>query len=149
MLTATDPTAPPPPDLHAAAAALATGFPVPLPGLIAATDPHDVQRWVLRDRKPLRQWSVGRITLAGDAAHATSPYGAGMSIEDAYFLGRALRAVDLSDYSAVCAALQAYEDPRKPHTRRQVQQAWMPPAGVPRSLPCRDPCHASQRIAGC
>ncbi|GAA3388296.1 FAD-dependent oxidoreductase [Cryptosporangium minutisporangium] len=128
MLTATDPSAPPPPDLHAAAAELATGFPAPLPGLIAETDPQHVQRWVLRDRKPLKQWSKGRATLAGDAAHATSPYaayGAGMSIEDGYFLGRALHGVDLTDLDAVRGALQAYEDPRKPHTARQVQQAWM------------------------
>jgi 2-polyprenyl-6-methoxyphenol hydroxylase-like FAD-dependent oxidoreductase len=87
-----------------------------------------VQRWVLRDRRPLKQWSKGRATLAGDAAHPTSPYaayGAGMSIEDGYFLGRALRGVDLGDLAAVRAALQSYEDPRKPHTARQVQQALM------------------------
>ncbi|SHN23821.1 2-polyprenyl-6-methoxyphenol hydroxylase [Cryptosporangium aurantiacum] len=128
VLTATDPAAPPPADLHAAAAALATGFPAPLPGLVAATDSGNVQRWVLRDRKPLQQWSQGRVTLAGDAAHATSPYaayGAGMSIEDGYFVGRALRGVDLADFDAVCAALHSYETPRKPHTARQVNQAWM------------------------
>jgi 2-polyprenyl-6-methoxyphenol hydroxylase-like FAD-dependent oxidoreductase len=48
-----------------------------------------------------------------------------MSIEDGYFLGRALRGVDLAELAAVRAALQSYEDPRKPHTARQVQQAWM------------------------
>jgi 2-polyprenyl-6-methoxyphenol hydroxylase-like FAD-dependent oxidoreductase len=61
----------------------------------------------------------------GDAAHPTSPYaayGAGMSIEDGYFLGRALRGVDLT---AIQHCLQSYEDPRKPHTARQVQQAWI------------------------
>src|SRR3954447_26704826 len=93
VLTATDPDAAAPADLKSAATALATDFPAPLPGLIAATEPQNVQRWVLRDRKPLKQWSTGRITLCGDAAHATSPYaayGAGMSIEDGYFFGRAL-----------------------------------------------------------
>ncbi|MGY1625131.1 FAD-dependent oxidoreductase [Geodermatophilus sp. SYSU D00965] len=128
VLTATDPDAPAPADLAAAAAALATGFPAPLPGLIAATEPQHVQRWVLRDRPRLAQWSKGRITLAGDAAHPTSPYaayGAGMSIEDGYFIGRALRGVDLTDAAAVRRALQSYEDPRKPHTARQVQQAWL------------------------
>jgi 2-polyprenyl-6-methoxyphenol hydroxylase-like FAD-dependent oxidoreductase len=128
VLTATDPEAPAPADFKASAVELAAGFPAPLPGLVAATEPTDVQRWVLRDRRPLKQWSKGRATLAGDAAHPTSPYaayGAGMSIEDGYFLGRALRGVDLAELAAVRAALQSYEDPRKPHTARQVQQAWM------------------------
>jgi 2-polyprenyl-6-methoxyphenol hydroxylase-like FAD-dependent oxidoreductase len=60
---------------------------------------------------PLKRWSNGRITLAGDAAHATSPYaayGAGMSISDGYFLGQRLAGVDLADTAAVVAALQAY-----------------------------------------
>jgi 2-polyprenyl-6-methoxyphenol hydroxylase-like FAD-dependent oxidoreductase len=128
VLTATDPDAPAPADLKAAATELGTGFPAPLPGLISATEPGNVQRWVLRDRKPLKQWSAGRITLCGDAAHATSPYaayGAGMSIEDGYFFGRALRGVDLTDLAAVRQALQSYEDPRKPHTAKQVQMARM------------------------
>src|SRR3954469_5052527 len=128
VLTATDPDAPSPADLKAAGTALATDFPAPLPGLIAATEPQNVQRWVLRDRKPLKQWSTGRITLCGDAAHATSPYaayGAGMSIEDGYFFGRALRGVDLTDLAAVQRALQSYENLRKPHTAKQVNMARM------------------------
>lgn len=128
VLTATDPDAPAPADLKAAAARLAEGFPAPLPGLIAATEQENVQRWVLRDRPALKQWSKGRATLVGDAAHPTSPYaayGAGMSIEDGYFLGHALRGVDLTDLAAVQRALQSYEDPRKPHTAKQVQMAWM------------------------
>lgn len=126
-LTATDPLAPAPADLKAAAAELAAEFVPPLPDLIAATEPQNVQRWVLRDRVPIKQWSKGRATLVGDAAHPTSPYaayGAGMSIEDGYFVGRALRGVDLRDFAAVRAALQSYEDPRKPHTARQVQFAF-------------------------
>jgi 2-polyprenyl-6-methoxyphenol hydroxylase-like FAD-dependent oxidoreductase len=128
VLTATDPDAAAPEDLKAAAADLAAGFPAPLPGLVAATEPGNVQRWVLRDRPALKQWSKGRVTLVGDAAHPTSPYaayGAGMSIEDGYFLGVALRGVDLTDAAAVRRALQSYEDPRKPHTAKQVQMAWM------------------------
>ncbi|GHF36815.1 NAD(P)/FAD-dependent oxidoreductase [Amycolatopsis bartoniae] len=114
-------------DLHATAAAMAAGFAAPLPRLVAATRPEDVQRWVLRDRKPLRQWSKGRATIVGDAAHPTSPYaayGAGMATEDGYFLGRRLAGVDLSDYAAVRRALEEFEAPRKPHTARQSQQAW-------------------------
>ena len=114
-------------DYHAEATRLAAGFASPLPQLIAATDPTDVQRWVIRDRPPLEQWSKGRITLVGDAAHSTSPYaayGAGMATEDGYFLGRHLAGVDLSDIAAVTAAFAAYETPRKPHTAMQSQMAY-------------------------
>ena len=115
-------------DLHATATRLSAGFAHPMPRLVAATPPENLQRWELRDRKPLKQWSKGRATLVGDAAHPTSPYaayGAGMAIEDGYFLGRSLAGVDLSDYQAVRRALREYEEPRKPHTARQVQQAWI------------------------
>ncbi|GAA3733686.1 FAD-dependent oxidoreductase [Salinactinospora qingdaonensis] len=115
-------------DLHATATALGSEFPSPLPELIAATDPADVQRWQLRDRKPLKQWSKGRVTMAGDAVHPTSPYaayGAGMATEDGYFIGRHLAGVDLRDHAAVRRALHAYETPRKPHTARQSQQAFI------------------------
>jgi 2-polyprenyl-6-methoxyphenol hydroxylase-like FAD-dependent oxidoreductase len=115
-------------DLHTAATRMGAGFATPLPQLIAATAPGDVQHWVLRDRKPLKQWSKGRATIVGDAAHPTSPYaayGAGMAIEDGYFLGRRLAGVNLSDHAAVRTALETFETPRKPHTARQVQQAWM------------------------
>lgn len=115
-------------DLHATATKMGAEFAAPLPQLIAATEPGNVQRWVLRDRKPVKQWSKGRATLAGDAAHPTSPYaayGAGMATEDGYFLGRQLAGADLSDYASVRAALDAFETPRKPHTARQVQQAFI------------------------
>jgi 2-polyprenyl-6-methoxyphenol hydroxylase-like FAD-dependent oxidoreductase len=119
-----------PEDLHATATATAAAeaFPAPVPQLIAATEPKNIQRWVLRDRAPLKQWSKGRVTVVGDAAHPTSPYaayGAGMATEDGYFLGRRLAGLDLSDPAAVREALQSFEDPRKPHTKRQVQQAYI------------------------
>jgi 2-polyprenyl-6-methoxyphenol hydroxylase-like FAD-dependent oxidoreductase len=115
-------------DLHAAATRMAAGFAAPLPQLVAATPPENMQRWELRDRRPVPRWSKGRVTLVGDAAHPTSPYaayGAGMAIEDGYFLGRRLAGVDLSDHLAVRRALDEFEEPRKPHTARQVQQAWI------------------------
>jgi 2-polyprenyl-6-methoxyphenol hydroxylase-like FAD-dependent oxidoreductase len=128
VLSAHDPRQPFTGDLRAAATALGAEFPAPLPQLIARTDPASVQRWVLRDRKALNQWSKGRATIIGDAAHPTSPYaayGAGMATEDGYFLGRQLVGMDLSDYQAVRAVLDAFEAPRKPHTARQVQQAFV------------------------
>ena len=48
-----------------------------------------------------------------------------MATEDGYFLGRQLARVNLSDYTTVRAALDAFEIPRKPHTARQVQQAFI------------------------
>jgi 2-polyprenyl-6-methoxyphenol hydroxylase-like FAD-dependent oxidoreductase len=127
VLEACDPDAPAPADLLSRAKQLGRGFPHPLPALIERTEAQHVQRWVLRDRGYLQQWSQGRITLAGDAAHATSPYaayGAGMAIEDGYFIGRALRGVDLTDRTAVERALRGYEEPRKPHTAFQVKMAY-------------------------
>lgn len=106
---------------------LGADFASPLPELIAMAEEKNFQRWVIRDRPALKQWSKGRITLVGDAAHPTSPYaayGAGMSIEDGYFLSRQLAGVDLKDQAAVTKALNAYEEPRKPHTAFQVKMAY-------------------------
>ncbi|TLD08426.1 uncharacterized protein PgNI_07433 [Pyricularia grisea] len=106
----------------------AAGFPNgPLRDLVAATPAENLQTWRIRDREPLRQWSKGRITLAGDAAHATSPYaayGAGMSICDGYFLARLLRGRSLSDTEAVAGALREYDACRIPHTSDQVNLAY-------------------------
>jgi salicylate hydroxylase len=52
-------------------------------------------KWGLFLREPLRKWSVGRVTLLGDACHAMLPFlgqGANMAIEDGMVLARALQA---------------------------------------------------------
>jgi salicylate hydroxylase len=57
--------------------------------------PKSWKRWATADREPIGQWSFGRVTLLGDAAHPTTQYmaqGACMAIEDAVTLGEALRA---------------------------------------------------------
>ena len=44
------------------------------------------RRWAIADREPVRRWHQGRMTLLGDAAHATLQslaQGAGMALEDA------------------------------------------------------------------
>ena len=56
--------------------------------------PKDWSRWATADREPIAQWNFGRVTLLGDAAHATLQYlaqGACMAVEDAVTLGEALR----------------------------------------------------------
>ena len=124
-------------DRHATAAALASGFPAPLPELVAATDPAHVQRWVLRDRKPVKQWSKGRATIVGDAAHPTSPYaayGAGMATEDGYFLGRRLAGVDLSDLPP-CGGRCRTSRPRASRTppgRCSRRSSWASSSTTPR-----------------
>jgi salicylate hydroxylase len=62
--------------------------------------------WVLCDREPTKDWSKGRVTLLGDAAHPMLQYlaqGAGMALEDSLCLARCL---DESD--SVEAAFKAY-----------------------------------------
>ncbi|MBL5972254.1 MAG: FAD-dependent monooxygenase [Candidatus Leucobacter sulfamidivorax] len=114
-------------DYHATATRIAAEFPFPLPELVAATDPTHMHRWVLRDRIPLKKWSKGRATIIGDASHPTSPYagyGAGMAIEDGYFLGRALAGVDLTNLAEVEAALAKFEAPRIAHTANLAERAY-------------------------
>ena len=57
--------------------------------------PKRWKRWATADRDPISQWTYGRTTLLGDAAHPTTQYmaqGACMAIEDAVTLREALKA---------------------------------------------------------
>lgn len=128
FVEAVDPAAPVPEDLHAYCIELSKEFPSDLQELIRRTDPSYVIRWPIRDRgKPPAVWSRGRVVLAGDAVHATSPYsayGAGMSIVDGYFLGQVFARVALSDDAAVRTALETYNELRVAHTSDQVELAY-------------------------
>jgi len=71
-------------------------------------------KWGLFDRTPLPNWTTGRVSLLGDAAHAMLPFlgmGAAMAIEDGMVLARAFAAE--SDYAA---ALARYEEARMART---------------------------------
>ena len=73
--------------------------------------------WVLCDRPPIKEWSKGRITLLGDAAHPMLQYlaqGACMSIEDAVCLADKVVAAK-GDYAS---AFQAYQNARYLRTGR-------------------------------
>ena len=95
-------------------------FESPVPEMVAAAaDSKRVFRWPVKYRDPLEAWSKGRATLLGDAGHPTSPYagyGAGMAIEDGYFLGRFLEGIDLADSAAVLTALTRYDSERVAYT---------------------------------
>ena len=76
-------------------------------------------KWVLKVRDPMRQWSVGAVTLLGDACHPMLPFlaqGAGMALEDAYILARCLSSSD-----SVPQALERYENARVERTSRVVE----------------------------
>lgn len=101
-------------------------FASPVPELLSATDPSHLFRWVVKGRAPLKRWSQGRVTLMGDASHPTSPYagyGAGMAIEDGFFLGRYLAGVDLTDPQQVTRSLARYENERVGYCNRVTEFA--------------------------
>jgi 2-polyprenyl-6-methoxyphenol hydroxylase-like FAD-dependent oxidoreductase len=71
------------------------------------------------DKDPVRQWTFGRVTLAGDAAHPMYPRGsngAAQALIDGRTLADLLRQTD-----DPVAALRAYEDARLETTARIVQ----------------------------
>ena len=73
----------------------------------------------LYEREPLPQWSVGTVTLLGDACHPMLPFmaqGAGMAIEDAVVLGRALAGV--GSRAQAVDALRRYEKTRQERTAK-------------------------------
>ena len=78
-------------------------------------------RWALNNHQPSPRWSSERITLLGDAVHATLPYmaqGAAMAIEDAALLARALELP-----LPLAEQLQRYEAHRAPRTARVMQES--------------------------
>ena len=87
-----------------------------VPALVEAAEV--VYEYPLVDRDPLPQWSFGRVTLLGDAAHPMYPIGsngASQAILDAAALAAALR----SNPDPV-TALGAYEQERREKTARLV-----------------------------
>jgi 2-polyprenyl-6-methoxyphenol hydroxylase-like FAD-dependent oxidoreductase len=94
----------------------------PIPALLDATRPaavlhHDVGEL----RTPLPSFTVGRIALLGDAAHAMTPHlgqGACQALEDAVSLAAALAAE-----STVAAALARYDAERRPRSQAVARAA--------------------------
>jgi 2-polyprenyl-6-methoxyphenol hydroxylase-like FAD-dependent oxidoreductase len=93
----------------------------PLPELVRATASDRILRREIVDRPRLRRWIDGRVVVLGDAAHPTSPYaayGAGMAIEDGYYLGRHLTGRPLHDAHELGLGLRAFEGQREARTAR-------------------------------
>ncbi len=79
--------------------------------------PH---KWALMTRPPLERWTVGRVSLLGDACHSMVPFlaqGAVMAIEDGFILARCIQACGPDMESA----LLQYENARRDRTRRAVE----------------------------
>lgn len=84
-------------------------------------DIEDVYLWGLFKRPVAPVWSMGRLALLGDAAHATLPFlaqGACMAIEDAWVLAECLASEDVPE-----AALMAYQSRRIDRCRKIVAGA--------------------------
>jgi 2-polyprenyl-6-methoxyphenol hydroxylase-like FAD-dependent oxidoreductase len=94
--------------------------------LIRRTPPTAILRNDIIDRIPSQRWGDGRITLLGDAAHATTPnlgQGGCMALEDGVVLAKHVarahrRVVELP------AALRAYETERYPRTTMVTKASW-------------------------
>jgi len=74
--------------------------------------------WALFDRQPMPRWSVGRVTLVGDACHAMLPFmaqGAAQAIEDGATLATCLSKTAAPD---VPEALRRYAMLRLPRASR-------------------------------
>src|SRR5215472_1361409 len=74
--------------------------------------------WALFDRRPMARWSVGRVTLLGDACHAMLPFmaqGAAQAIEDGATLAACLTQIGAD---GIPAALARYEALRLPRASR-------------------------------
>ena len=77
-------------------------------------------KWALMVRPPMERWTVGRVTLLGDACHSMVPFlaqGANMAIEDGFILARALT----EGQGSIPERLLRYENARRERTRRAVE----------------------------
>lgn len=78
------------------------------------------QKWALMVRPPMERWTIGRVTLLGDACHSMVPFlaqGAVMAIEDGYMLARALALPE----GQIPEKLLRYENARRQRTHRAVE----------------------------
>jgi 2-polyprenyl-6-methoxyphenol hydroxylase-like FAD-dependent oxidoreductase len=104
------------------ALAACRGWAAPVLDFIQATPEEAIVQNDILDRKPLKLWGRGEVTLLGDAAHASTPnlgQGACQALEDAVTLADAVRTnPNVED------ALRTYERLRIPRTTAIVNDSW-------------------------
>jgi 5-methylphenazine-1-carboxylate 1-monooxygenase len=81
-----------------------------VPALIAGT--QQLLEYPMVDKHPVQQWTFGRVTLTGDAAHPMYPRGSNGSAQ-ALIDARTL-AGEVAAHGATVQALQSYEAVRRP-----------------------------------
>ena len=88
--------------------------------ILSLMDKPDV--WALFDYPPAPTYYRGRICIAGDAAHASTPHhgaGAGMALEDSYVLAALL--AEIEDARELEEAFKAFDAVRRERTQRLVK----------------------------
>ncbi len=99
------------------------GWREPIGRLIEATDEEAILRNDIYDRRPVRHWGSGRVTLLGDAAHPPTPnlgQGACQALEDALVLAGCL-----AEQREPVAALRVYEARRMKRSAAIIEQSYL------------------------
>jgi salicylate hydroxylase len=79
-------------------------------------------KWAMMVRGPMERWSMGRVTLLGDACHPTLPFlgqGGVMAIEDSYIVAACLAKY----FDDPATAFGRYEDIRRERTAAVVRKS--------------------------
>lgn len=120
-------------------------------GNVAPKLPLTVPQYGLYDRPELEHWYKGRVVLAGDAAHPTSPHigqGANQAFEDVYHLIRVLLKFNPDgsppSTEVLEKAFKEYESIRIPRTTDLVREARK--TGESRALQGVDSCKARNAV---
>ena len=95
---------------------------VPFRSVVEATKEDAILRNDIFDHPARRIWGAGRVTLLGDAIHATTPnlgQGACQALEDAVVLADSLRRCASPE-----AGLRGYEARRRPRANLVIEQSW-------------------------
>lgn len=83
----------------------------------------DSDQWAVFEHPPIPTYTRSRVTILGDAAHASTPHqgaGAGQAIEDAHVLAELLGDPNVTKTAHFEAALKAYDEVRRPRSQEVV-----------------------------